>query len=101
MGGVVVAGGAGRVRDVLVPIYAALGIEWDRATVGSVEDELPGVGYEPVERAIAEAYAERYTLVEVPLDPRVCVLAERLEEEHLATPGATPAVGSPTRSRGG
>ena len=40
IGGVIVVAGRERVRDVLVPVYEALGLEWDPATAGSVEDEV-------------------------------------------------------------
>lgn len=101
VGGVTVATGSARVRDVLVPVYAALGISWDSASAGSVADELPGADYELVEQAIARAYGERYELVEARLDPAVIELAERLEPEHLA-PGASreTASGMPQPSKG-
>ena len=41
-GTVLVVDGAARVRAVLEPVYAALGLDWDPATVGAVGDELPG-----------------------------------------------------------
>ena len=44
VGGVVVVGDGGRIRDVLVPVYEALGVEWRPETVGSVEDEVEGAG---------------------------------------------------------
>ena len=40
IGGVIVVGGAGRMRDVLVPVYEALGLDWDPGTTGSIEDEV-------------------------------------------------------------
>jgi octanoyl-[GcvH]:protein N-octanoyltransferase len=82
MGAVVVAGGSARVRGVLEPVYAALGMEWDPATTGAIDDEVPGVTYEDVERAIVEAHAARFELVEDHLDPETLALAERLEPQH-------------------
>ena len=43
LGGVVVVRDSAGVRDVLIPVYEALGLEWDPETTGSVEDEVPGV----------------------------------------------------------
>lgn len=101
VGGVIVAAGGERVRDVLVPVYAALGVEWQPATAGSVADELSGADYESVEQAIARAYGERYELIEGRLDPGVIELAERLEPEQMA-PGTSLAMatGMPQPSSG-
>ena len=35
-------GGRERVREPLVPVYAALGLDWEPASAGSVADEAPG-----------------------------------------------------------
>jgi lipoate-protein ligase A len=40
VGGVIVVRGSDRVRTVLAPVYAALGVAWDPETTGSIEDEL-------------------------------------------------------------
>jgi lipoate-protein ligase A len=84
VGGVVVVRGADRVRDVLVPVYAALGLEWDPSTTGSVADVVPWVGYEEAERALVESYAEQYELIPGALSPEALALAEELEAHHLA-----------------
>ena len=44
IGGVIVVEEGERVRNVLVPVYAALGLGWDPATVGAVGDEAAGRG---------------------------------------------------------
>lgn len=64
---VVVVRGAASLRSVLVDVYGALGLEWDPATVGAVEDEAPGVGVEAVERALLDAY--EVSFVDAELDP--------------------------------
>jgi octanoyl-[GcvH]:protein N-octanoyltransferase len=84
VGGVIVAGGADRVRDALVPVYAALGLEWEPATAGSVAEESPDTGTEEVLAALREEYGRRYELVEAELDAETLALARRLEPEHLA-----------------
>ena len=48
VGGVVVVGDSGRVRDVLTPVYDALAHDWSPGTVGSVEDELGASRFEDV-----------------------------------------------------
>lgn len=82
VGGVVVVSGAGRVRDVLVPVYAALGLPWDPATVGSVEDEVPGIGWDDVANAILDRFADRYALEEGRLPERVLDRARDLLPRH-------------------
>jgi octanoyl-[GcvH]:protein N-octanoyltransferase len=84
VGGVVVVRDAGRVRDILLPVYAALGLDWDPATAGSVADEVPGVDWEGAAGAVVAELAERYELVEATLDEETLALARRLEPEHLS-----------------
>jgi octanoyl-[GcvH]:protein N-octanoyltransferase len=64
VGAVVVVSGADGIRDVLERVYAALGIDWEPATVGSVEEEDPAAGWDEVAAAILDAFARRYRLVE-------------------------------------
>jgi octanoyl-[GcvH]:protein N-octanoyltransferase len=82
IGGVVVVGGSARIRDVLVPVYEALELEWDPATVGSVEDEISGISLAEVETALLEELGRRYELLEASLDPETLALAEGLEAGH-------------------
>src|ERR671919_336437 len=89
VGGVVVVTGSNRIRDVLLPVYEALDLEWDPATVGSVNDEVPGTTMEQVERAILEAFAARFDLVDADVPDRVLALARELAPRHaVGTPGA-------------
>jgi lipoate-protein ligase A len=81
-GAVIVVGGSRRLRDVLIPVYEALELEWDPATAGSVADEVGELGAVAVEEAILAAIAERYDLREEPLDRATLGLAEQLEAEH-------------------
>jgi lipoate-protein ligase A len=89
LGGVLVVGGSDRVRDVLVPVYEALGLSFDPATAGSVGDELPSVGLDEVESALMEELSRGYDVIEGRLDPETLELAQRLAPEHLA-PGPRP-----------
>jgi lipoate-protein ligase A len=84
LGAVVVAGGSDRIKDVLVPVYAALELEWDPSTVGSIEDELGTVRLEVVEQAILEQLSARYELREERLDQATLALAEELAPQHDA-----------------
>ena len=83
LGVVIVVRDSALVREVLIPVYDALGLEWDPATAGSVEDELGDVELDAVEDAIlAELAATGPELVETPLDDETLVLAERLDSDQ-------------------
>lgn len=82
VGCVVVAGGSGKLREVLVPVYEALGLDWDPDTVGSVEDAVPGATLDDVERVLLAALARRFELHEGAADEATLALAARLEPRH-------------------
>jgi octanoyl-[GcvH]:protein N-octanoyltransferase len=92
VGGVVVVGDAERVRDVLVPVYEALELRWDRGTAGSLRDEVPGVAWEDAERAVMDALAARFDLLQSHIDDETLALARTLEPQHeVRAPLATGA----------
>jgi octanoyl-[GcvH]:protein N-octanoyltransferase len=88
LGGVLVVGEASRVRDVLVPVYEALGLEFDPATAGAVEDELPPVSMDEVEESLMEGLSSGYSVTEERLDRETLDLARKLAPEHIAPGGA-------------
>ena len=77
VGTVIVAEDGASVRRVLEPVYEALALDWDPATVGAVE--LP---WDAVREAVLAAYAERYELVEDSVDDETLALARTLAPEH-------------------
>ena len=83
-GAVLVVSGSDLLRSALEPVYAALELDWDPATVGSIEDEVPDVGLDHAEDAILAELAAEYDLVEAELDPETLALAGRLEAGHAA-----------------
>jgi octanoyl-[GcvH]:protein N-octanoyltransferase len=87
LGGVLVVSDSARVRDVLVPVYAALELDFDPATAGSVEDALPGTTLDHVEAALLERLAQLYEIEDAELDERTVELAHELRDEH-ASPAA-------------
>jgi len=87
-GGVVVVTGSKLLRDVLVPVYDALQLDWDPATAGAVEDEAPGADLDRVEQAILAELGKEFELVEAELDAETLALAEELEAGHLASSAA-------------
>jgi octanoyl-[GcvH]:protein N-octanoyltransferase len=84
VGAVIVVTGSEEVRSVLVPVYAALGLDWEPATAGSIEDEVPGVTLEEAEAALVAELEERFELREAELEPRTLDLARSLADGHLA-----------------
>jgi lipoate-protein ligase A len=82
VGCVVVAGGSEELREALVPVYAALGLDWDPATAGSVEDAVPGAGADEVEAALLAALEQRFELRESAADEATLELAARLRARH-------------------
>ena len=82
VGGVVVVDGAERVVDVLVPVYAALSLDWRPRATGSVAAEAPSVTWEAVVGAILAEYGERYELEPAELDAATLDLASRLAPNH-------------------
>lgn len=82
VGGVVVVAEADRVRDVLVPVYEALRLDWDPATAAGLEDEASGITWQDAERAILERFADSRDLVEQPLPPEIMARARDLQTAH-------------------
>jgi octanoyl-[GcvH]:protein N-octanoyltransferase len=75
---IVVRDGAG-VRAVTRAVYAALGLEWEDGTAGAVDEEVPGITVDAVERAVLAAYDDP---PEEPLDHETLTLAASLEPER-------------------
>lgn len=84
VGGVVVVEEAGRVRNVLVPVYRALGIEWDPSTVGDLAGEAPGVTVDDAAGAILAAFAERADLTPWSVPAALLEEGAGLADRHLA-----------------
>jgi lipoate-protein ligase A len=84
-GAVIVVDGAERIRDVLGPVYAALGLDWDPRAVGALADELPGGAvdaWEGIRDALLAEYRRRFELVAGQMDEETLALARRLAAEH-------------------
>jgi octanoyl-[GcvH]:protein N-octanoyltransferase len=83
MGGVLVVADAARVRDVLDPVYAALGLDWDPARTGAIADEgSSDVSWDTVCDALLAEYGQLYDLVDAKVDEPTLALAEQLAPEH-------------------
>jgi octanoyl-[GcvH]:protein N-octanoyltransferase len=82
VGGVIVVAGEDAIRDVLVPVYSALDIEWEPSTVGSVVEESPGSGWDVVAKALLDSFARRHDLEEDRIGQETLALATDLIPRH-------------------
>jgi len=81
---VVVVESVAAIREVLIDVYAALGLGWDPDTTGAVAHEAPGVGLDDVRRALLDVYAASYELSPVALGALEMARAEGLLDRHRA-----------------
>jgi len=77
---------------VLDAVYAALGLDWDPATVGAVADEAPGVGVDDVRRVLLAASAQRDSLVPGTLDDEDRAAAAAALGRHRPSARREPGV---------
>ena len=81
---VVVVEGAPVLRAVVEDVYAALGLDWDPATVGAIADEVPGLGVADVRTALLAEYAARYELLPAAIgEPELTRAAELLSRHRV------------------
>jgi octanoyl-[GcvH]:protein N-octanoyltransferase len=85
--GMIVVSGGDRVRDVLAPVYAALGVAWDPMTAG----DCGGPSLEAVAGALRDRLARDHELDPHPqLDPETLALARRYAVRHDARDARPP-----------
>lgn len=84
VGGVIVVSDGERLRELLVAVYAALGLELDPATVGSLEDEIGPIGLDLVADAVISELSAGSRLVPSRLDGEILERAAALESERMA-----------------
>lgn len=89
VGGVIVVADSGRAREALDPVYAALGLEYDPETTGSVEDEIGRVPVEAVRDALLAELAACREVVESDFDDALLAHAAEGEPRYLAEPAAS------------
>ncbi len=82
VGYVIIVRDASLIRDTLEPVYDALGLEWNPATVGAIEDELPGIGLGEVEAALLNRLEAKRDLEPVPLDAATLRATEEAAERY-------------------
>jgi len=80
IGGVVVVTGGTTIADVLVPVYEALGIEWDPSTSGDLSST--GATVEQVRHAIQDQFERRFDLIPSLVSDDTLELAASLLDAH-------------------
>jgi octanoyl-[GcvH]:protein N-octanoyltransferase len=83
---VVVVAGTVPVRAVLEDVYAALGLDWDPASAGSIADEVAHVTVEQVQTALLARLSDRYRLLPSTLADSETAAARDLQDRHRVTP---------------
>lgn len=102
VGGVIVVGASARARDVLAPVYAALDYPLDLATVGAVEDEVPGATPERVAEALRAELGRHHALVvadERRTDDALVRAAEREAHHQVDAASTSPSPLPPAAGR--
>jgi lipoate-protein ligase A len=84
VGGVIVVDGGRRIAEVLVPVYADLGLEWDPATSGDLASEVPGISWITVRDAVLRSFEEISDLEQGEVPQMVLARARQLEPQHRA-----------------
>jgi lipoate-protein ligase A len=86
VGYVILVSGSGLVADLLEPVYQALGLEFNQRTVGSLEDEIPGIGRSEVEDAVLRTMRLVSDLEPVGLDRQSLAEAESRSADFRSPP---------------
>jgi len=81
-GVVLVVEGEDRINEVLGPVNAVLGLDWEPSVSGSVRTEAPGTTWDAIRDALVTEYAREYDLVEAEVDSETLELAHTLRDEH-------------------
>jgi octanoyl-[GcvH]:protein N-octanoyltransferase len=83
VGGVVVVDRSEDVRNILVDVYAALGLHWEPETAGALTDVHPGITLQAAADAVLEELAGHRTIVPDEISTATVDLAHRLADDHV------------------
>ncbi|MBW3579137.1 MAG: lipoate--protein ligase family protein [Actinobacteria bacterium] len=81
--GILVVRNSEQLRDVLIEVNDALGIDWDPRTLGSIEDEIGEADTAAVGDALVEEIESRMVAVEGSFEDGSLALATALQPEHV------------------
>lgn len=83
VGGVIVVDGSERIRDVLIPVYRALKVDWDPRTAGALGDRAPHVYLDNVSQAISNQLRRRFEVVHGSVPEKIVAEAKMLTDSHI------------------
>ena len=83
VGGVVVVDDAASIRDVLIPVYRSLRLDWDPRTTGALADRSPGMHTGIVAQSIIEELSRHRDVRRGELPLEVVHAAKSAREQHL------------------
>ncbi len=86
VGGVVSVTDGRRIRDVLVPVYRELGLEWTPSTAGALDDFLPDVTLDHVQQALLDRFASDLDLHLSEIPAGIIDEGRRLAAVHISNP---------------
>lgn len=86
IGGVIVVDDGHRVRDVLVPVYRALGVDWDPRTAGALADRSAGTKMSDVSDAVIIQLEKLGDIAAAPIPAEVIDQGRAMIDRH--TPAA-------------
>lgn len=83
VGGVIVVDDGERIRDVLIPVYRALHLDWDPRTSGALADRAPGLDTSKVSRAVIKTLSAAFDIERGPIPEEIVAEARALIPDHL------------------
>ncbi len=83
VGGVIVIDGSERIRDVLIPVYRALGADWDPRTAGAIADRAPHANVDNVTDAITDQLRQRFNVADGSVPEHIVDEAGLLTDNHI------------------
>lgn len=83
IGGVIVVDGSSLIRDVLIPVYRALGVDWDPRTAGALADRSAGTHVDDVVEAVLDQLAVLAQTRSGSLPSEIVATAAGLADAHL------------------
>lgn len=83
VGGVIVINDSDRIRDVLIPVYRALNLDWDPRTVGALADRSPGLSTKDVTDSIVFELSQVFNVEPGNVPDSVIAVAHTLNDSHI------------------
>lgn len=83
VGGVIVVDDGDRVRDVLIPVYRALGVDWDPRTAGALADRSAGTKMSDVSSAVIRRLADIADVEEGSIPGAIIEQGRSIIERHI------------------